>query len=97
MTLQGNQGWLCGLNNGSKCPLAHSFAFSQCDDSLTDMLPCGKVASNNVEVECREHSPERRQIALPAFEQSQCRDSNLSLLGKIALGQLSVFPLSLFR
>jgi hypothetical protein len=42
-----------------------------------------------------EYCPKRTQIALPTFEQSQCRDGNLSLLGKIALGQLPVFPLSL--
>jgi hypothetical protein len=42
-----------------------------------------------------EYCPERGQIALPTFEQAQCRNGNLSLLRKIALGQLSVYPLSL--
>ena len=41
-----------------------------------------------------EYCPKRGQIALPTFEQSNGWDSNLSLLGKIALGQFLIFPLS---
>src|SRR5262245_28080111 len=95
MTLQRNQGWLCGLNYGSKCPLTHSFSFAERDDTLTNTLPWLQVASNNIQVKGREYSPERSQIALPTFEQSNGGDSNPSLLGKIALGQFSVLPLSL--
>ena len=41
------------------------------------------------------YCPERGQIALPTFEQSNGWDSNLSLLRKIALGQFSIFPFPL--
>ena len=73
----------------------HPFPFSQRDDALTDMLPWGQVSSNDVQVECREYSPECAQIALPTFEQSNGWNRKHSLSSKIALGQLPVFPLSL--
>jgi hypothetical protein len=42
-----------------------------------------------------EYSPERGQIALPTFEQSNGWSRKPSLPSKILLGQFSVFPLSL--
>src|SRR5262252_2859630 len=75
--------------------LAEPFPFAECRNLLANMLPWGKVTSNNVQVQYLKNAPEGSQVSLPIFEQSQCRDSNLSFLGKIALGQISVFPLSL--
>jgi hypothetical protein len=74
--------------------LTHPFPFSQYDDSFTDMLPWGKIPSNDVQVECVKHGPKRSQIPLPTFEQANGRHRKPNLLGKSMLGEFLVLPLS---
>jgi hypothetical protein len=95
MSFQLDEGRLTHAYELDQLSLTYPFPFPQGDDTLTNCLSWWQVASYDVQVESVEYCPERTQIALPTFEQSNGWHREHSLPSKIALGQFSIFPFSL--
>jgi hypothetical protein len=68
MMFQLNEGWLTYRYELHQFSLAEPFLFAECRNSLTDMLPWGKVPSNNIEVKYVEYLPKRGQVAPTLFQ-----------------------------